>query len=165
MDLEILKQLQDLGYSKDQAEKIVTKDKVYFQSDVDNIVAKSVSGTKERYEKNFISKTDYDLLLSEHNNLKKEVKQSEVLNSFKKLSGNEKFFNDFIKIHPELLETETKDMDTVMKAKLSDSAWALSNEKPNLQDYGVSEKTSTDRNESDGTIYTKDWGAWLSPKK
>lgn len=165
MDLEIIKQLQDLGYSKDQAEKIVTKDKVYFQSDVDNIVAKSVSGTKERYEKNFISKTDYDLLLSEHNNLKKEVKQSEVLNSFKKLSGNEKFFNDFIKIHPELLETETKDMDTVMKAKLSDSAWALSNEKPNLQDYGVSEKTSTDRNESDRTIYTKDWVAWLSPKK
>lgn len=154
--MELIKQLQELGYSQEQAEKIVAKEKVYFQQDMDNIVAKAKASEKERVEKNFISKTDYEVLNSEYNNLKKEVKQNEILNNFKALGGNEKNFKDFMKIHNDLFETESKDIQAVMKTKLTESAWALINETPTLKDFGVSNSENTE-DSSYGTIYTNNW--------
>lgn len=154
--MELIKQLQELGYSQEQAEKIVAKEKVYFQQDMDNIVSKAKSSEKERLEKNFISKTDYELLNSEYNNLKKEVKQNEILNNFKALGGNEKNFNDFMKIHNDLLETDSKNIQAVMKEKLTQSAWALANETPQLKDFGISNSENTE-DSAYGTIYTNKW--------
>ena len=78
------------------------------------------------------------------------------MNNFKAIGGNEKNFKDFMKIHNDLFETESKDIQAVMKTKLTESAWALTNETPTLKDFGVSNSENTE-DSAYGTIYTNNW--------
>lgn len=153
--MELIKLLEELGYTNEQATKIATKDKIYFQNDVDNITSKVKETMTKNFEKSHISKSDYDLLQSDYSNLVKEVKGNAIKSAFTKMGGNEKYYDDFLKINDDLYKIEDNNLDNVLKDKLSKSTWALSKDTPSLEDFGFSNQEPED--DYDGTIYGKDW--------
>lgn len=156
-DLKTL--LSGLGYDDSQIDAIANKKKIYFQNDVDNIVIKKESSLKEKFEKNFIAKSEYDLLQSEHNNLVKDVKTKEIKESFVKNGGNEKYFEDYMKINSSLMEMEnTKINDHIVESQKINS-WAFNNKSTQNIPFNYQDTQATNQaSEFDGsTIYGKKW--------
>lgn len=152
MDLKSL--LLDLGYSENQVNSIINKEKIYFQQDVDNIVEKSKARFEEKRDRDYISKSDYDFLQSEHNNLIKEVKINSIKQSYLANGGNEKYFNDFMKVNEDLLAIDKNINETIIeRAKNND--WAFNKNTPTKAPYGYEDKLQKDPfDDFDGeTIY------------
>lgn len=150
---DLFNQLKGLGYSEDQIEAITNKKKIYFQNDVDNIVTKKETHLKEKMEKNFISKTDYDLLLSDYNNLSRDVKTNNVKQQFLQSGGKEEYFNDYLKINQHLLESGNnlqKDLSDTMNA----NKWAFNQTNTNIPQR-FQDNQKDDKNFDGTTIYGK----------
>lgn len=152
MDLKVL--LEKIGYNEDQINSIINKDKVYFQGDVDNITAKSKARFEEKRDRDYIAKSDYDTLQSEYNNLTNEFKKQSIKQSFLANGGNEKYFEDFMKVNEDLLSVD-KNLDNVIAQKQKTNDWAFTNKKPNQVPYGYQDKLQNDPlDDFDGeTIY------------
>lgn len=153
-DLKTL--LSGLGYDDSQIESIANKKKIYFQNDVDNIVFKKENSLKEKFEKNYILKTDYDLLQSEHNNLIKDIKTKNIKDQFIKNGGNENYFNDYMKINSNLMELEEKQINEHIVNSQKTNSWAFQN--TNIP-YNYQDTQNVDKsNQFDGqTIYGRKW--------
>lgn len=153
-DLKTL--LTELGYDDSQIESIANKKKIYFQNDVDNIVFKKENSLKEKFEKNYILKTDYDLLQSEHNNLVKDIKTKNIKDQFIKNGGNENYFDDYMKINSTLMDLEEKQINEHIVNTQKTNSWAFNNK--NIP-YNYQDTQSTDKsNQFDGqTIYGRKW--------
>lgn len=150
---DLFNQLKGLGYSEEQIEAITNKKKIYFQNDVDNIVTKKETHLKEKMEKNFISKTDYDLLLSDYNNLSRDVKTNNVKQQFLQSGGKEEYFNDYLKINQHLLESGNnlqKDLSDTMNA----NKWAFNQTNTNIPQR-FQDNQKDDKNFDGTTIYGK----------
>lgn len=150
---DLINQLKGLGYSEEQIEAITNKKKIYFQNDVDNIVTKKETHLKEKMEKNFISKTDYDLLLSDYNNLSRDVKTNNVKQQFLQSGGKEEYFNDYLKINQHLLESGNnlqKDLSDTMNA----NKWAFNQTNTNIPQR-FQDNQKDDKNFDGTTIYGK----------
>lgn len=150
---DLFNQLKGLGYSEEQIEAITNKKKIYFQNDVDNIVTKKETHLKEKMEKNFISKTDYDLLLSDYNNLSRDVKTNNVKQQFLQSGGKEEYFNDYLKINQHLLESGNnlqKDLSDTMNA----NKWAFNQTNTNIPQR-FQDNQKDDKNFDGITIYGK----------
>lgn len=150
---DLINQLKGLGYSEEQIEAITNKKKIYFQNDVDNIVTKKETHLKEKMEKNFISKTDYDLLLSDYNNLSRDVKTNNVKQQFLQSGGKEEYFNDYLKINQHLLESGNnlqKDLSQTMNA----NKWAFNQTNTNIPQR-FQDNQKDDKNFDGTTIYGK----------
>lgn len=152
--MEIKKLLLDLGYSENQVNSIVNKEKVYFQDDVDNIVSKSKERLEQKRERDYVSKADYDSLLSEHNNLTKEVKSNEIKQHFLANGGNEKYFNDFMKVNQNLFDIESSKISETIKLKSNENEWAFNNKATPKAPFGFDDNSNKGGNGFDGeTIY------------
>ena len=150
---DLFNQLKGLGYSEEQIEAITNKKKIYFQNDVDNIVTKKETHLKEKMEKNFISKTDYDLLLSDYNNLSRDVKTNNVKQQFLQSGGKEEYFNDYLKINQHLLDSGNnlqKDLSDTMNA----NKWAFNQTNTNIPQR-FQDNQKDDKNFDGTTIYGK----------
>lgn len=150
---DLINQLKGLGYSEEQIEAITNKKKIYFQNDVDNIVTKKETHLKEKMEKNFISKTDYDLLLSDYNNLSRDVKTNNVKQQFLQSGGKEEYFNDYLKINQHLLDSGNnlqKDLSDTMNA----NKWAFNQTNTNIPQR-FQDNQKDDKNFDGTTIYGK----------
>lgn len=155
MDLKNL--LSDLGYSNEQVDAIANKKKVYFQDDVDNIVAKSKDTLIEKYSRNYVAKSDYDLIQSEYNTLLKDVKTREIKDEFIKMGGNEKYFDDYIKINSNLMDLTPQELSKSMKETTTKNTWAFNTKKPDVP-FGYQDDPWTTDDGFDGeTIYSKSW--------
>lgn len=155
--MELKKLLADIGYNDDQIEAISSKKKIYFQNDVDNIVVKKETSLKEKFEKNFISKTDYDLLQSEHNNLLKDIKTKAIKDEFLKNGGNENYFNDYLKLNNQLMELEGEKLTQSVKQTQNQNSWAFGQKQKEVP-YFYRDNEQAPQSEFDGqTIYGKKW--------
>lgn len=160
--MDLKQQLASLGYSEGEIEAISNKKKVYFQDDVDNIVMKKENSLKEKFSKTHISKTDYDLLSSEHNNLVKEVRTNKFKDEFIKNGGIEKYFDQYMKLNKELMDLEGEDMTKGIQSSIDKADWAFSavDRRPNIpyqyQDTSAS-KDIAPANFDGKTIYGNTW--------
>lgn len=152
--------LSQLGYNDNQIDSIANRKKIYFQDDVDNIVSKSKETLTEKYNKNFVSKADYDLVQSEYNNLVREVKTKTIKDEFIKNGGNEKYFDDYMKINSQLMDLGDVELSKQIQESSLKNSWAFSNVATypkvpfGYQDKAAKEDGSTFDGE---TIYGKDW--------
>lgn len=84
--------------------------KVYSQLEVNKIVEEVKARRDAKFEKRlsqgYVSRSDYDNLLAQYDNLKNAKRQESVKELFKTNGGNEAAFNDFINNHKELLNKE-----------------------------------------------------------
>lgn len=128
---DLKQDLVNLGYSEEQATSIVSKEKVYFQNNVDDITSKVRTTTEEKYSKNYVPRDEYNSLI-------RELRTNNVKSEFIKNGGNENYFNDFLKVNDDLLSVEG-DVSKSVQTKLNNSPWARSHQ-PSLGDYGISEK-------------------------
>lgn len=156
-DLKTL--LSGLGYDDSQIDAIANKKKIYFQNDVDTIVFKKENSLKEKFEKNFISKADYDLLQSEHNNLVKDIKTKNIKDQFIKNGGNENYFDDYMKINSNLMDLEEKQINDHIVGTQKTNSWAFNNKQPTNIPYNYQDTQSADKSSQfDGqTIYGRRW--------
>lgn len=155
---ELKNLLTKIGYNEKQIESISNKQKIYFQDDVDNIVNKSKETLTDKYNKNFVSKTEYDLLQSEHNNLIKENKLKAIKDEFVKNGGNENYFKDYMDINKHLMELNDETLAKQVAESTNKQVWAF-NQKQNVP-YGYQDKSNNSNtgDEFDGeTIYGKKW--------
>lgn len=153
MDLKNL--LQNLGYDDNQIEAISNKKKIYFQNDVDNMMVKKETIMKEKFEKSFVSKTDYELLQSEYNNLKKDAQIRNVKDAFLKNNGKEEYFNDFLKVNDGILEMEGKQLQDTILNSSKQSKWAFNETQQNTP-YGYDDAEIKQDGGFDGnSIYGK----------
>lgn len=131
---DLKQQLINLGYSDEQSNSIVNKERVYFQNNVDDITNKVRTTTEDRYAKNYVHRDEY-------NSLVRELKTNNIKQEYLKSGGNEKYFNDFIKVNDDLYGDGG--MSRSLSQRLKDSPWALS-QNPKLEDYGINsdEKSS-----------------------
>lgn len=158
--MELKKLLSDLGYNDNQIEAITNRKKIYFQDDVDSIVTKKEYSLKEKFERNFVSKTDYDLLHSEHNTLLKNIKKEAIKKEFLNNGGNEKYFDDYMNLNQNLMDMEGKDINSHIKSSAQRNPWAFSEQPQNNTPYGYGDNDgqNTGDNNFDGqSIYGKKW--------
>lgn len=156
-DLKTL--LTGLGYDDSQIDAIANKKKIYFQNDVDNIVFKKENSLKEKFEKNYILKADYDLLQSEHNNLVKDIKTKNIKDQFVKNGGNENYFEDYMKINSNLMDLEEKQINEHIVNTQKTNSWAFNNKQNTNIPYNYQDTQNIDKsNQFDGqTIYGRKW--------
>ncbi len=126
--MDLKQQLQALGYNDGEIEAISNKSKVYFQNDVDNIVMKKENSLKDKFSKTYVSKADYDTLTSDYNNLVKDVKTKAIKEEFIKNGGNEKHFNDYLKINSQLMNLEDEALTKDIKSSVNRNSWAFTND-------------------------------------
>lgn len=153
--------LSKLGYNENQIESIANKNKIYFQDDVDNIVSKSKETLTEKYNKNFVSKADFDLIQSEYNNLVRDVKTKAIKDEFIKNGGNEKYFDDYIKLNSQLMDLGEQELSKQVQETTSKNSWAFNNigsSKPKVPFGYQDTDLKKDGDTFDGeTIYGKNW--------
>lgn len=156
MDLKNL--LSELGYNDEQIESIANKKKIYFQNDVDTIVQKKERSLLEKYEKNFIPKSEFDLLQSEYNNLNKNIKEKEIKQHFLDNGGNEKYFDDYLKLNPQLMDLDSDMLKDSINQSTQKNQWAFGIQQTNTP-FGYKDNIkSVDETTFDGqTIYGKVW--------
>lgn len=155
--MDLIKQLQDIGYSEAQATEIATKSrKVYFQEDMDNITAKVKSTVENQYSKNYIPKSEYDLLSAENLKMKTDLKQNTIRDLYIKNGGNEKYFNDFLKVNQGLLDQEGKTLENSILETKKNNSWAYGKETPTLADFG--KKDNVVKEPEVQGLYARDWG-------
>lgn len=156
--MPLKEELIALGYNDNQIESILSKKKLYFQEDVDNIIEKSKITIEGKIKDKFVSKDDYDLLNSSYNNLNKDMKTKSIKEVFTKVGGKgDKEFDSFLKLNEDLLDFEGNDLEKKLIDKATDFDWAFENTKnANVQDNQVL-KDLKDDNETlelvQGTIY------------
>lgn len=123
--MDLKQELKSLGYTDGEIEAISNKSKIYFQNDVDNIVMKKENSLKEKFSKTYVSKADYDTLNSDYNNLVKDVKTKNIKEEFIKNGGNEKFFNDYLKLNNQLMDLEAEALTKDIKGSVERNSWAF----------------------------------------
>lgn len=162
--MDLIKELQSLGYTEQQATEIATKSKkVYFQEDMDSITGKVKSVMENKIKSDYVSKTEYDLLVAETNKFKSDLKNKQIKDIYIQNGGNEKYFDDFLKINDNLLNVEEKDLNKSINDIKKSKPWAFNNE-PTLSDFGINE-TSTGDNEEITDIYGTNWNEILNRGK
>lgn len=158
MKEELIKALQEIGYSEEQVQSIVEKKKVYFQNQVDDITNKVRETALKNYSENYVSKEDFTNLETNYRNLQLEVKTNKIKEVFVKNGGIDNYFNDFIKLNGDLLEKEdNKQLEKTLIERNKTNPWAFKQEQVNLSDYGIKEdyKAQNDNLMSDYYNYEK----------
>lgn len=156
-DLKTL--LSGLGYNDNQIESIANKNKIYFQDDVDNIVSRSKETLTEKYNKNYVSKSEYDLIQSEYNNLVKDVKTRAIKDEFLKNGGNEKYFDDYLKLNNQLMDLGEKELTKQIQETTQKNSWAFNDMSAPKIPFGYQDKDARENGETfdNETIYGKNW--------
>lgn len=88
--------------------------KTYSQEEFDNAIASAKKRVEAKFEKAYVSKEEYDNLSAKYTELEHSAKQPYIKDAFEKLGGRKEAFNDFIKLNPNLYDTEIKDLESVI---------------------------------------------------
>lgn len=134
------------GVNEELATKITNENKLYSQSDLDNIVNKSKENYSKKVEKDYISRADFEKLQGEYNTLKTEKTISNLKSDYLRNGGIEPYFEDFLKLHGDLLENPQD-----LRNRLGRSGWAMNSPK-------APGETTPEEHQVIDNIYFKDWG-------
>lgn len=137
--------LMQNGVSEELATKITSENKMYSQSDLDNIVNKSKENYSKKVEKDFVSRSDFEKLQNEYNTLKTNETINNLRNDYLRNGGIEPYFNDFLKLHGDLVENPQE-----LKNRLGKSGWAMNS--PQAPKEGQPQEHQVIDN-----IYFNDW--------
>lgn len=86
----------------------------YTQSQVNDIVAEA----KNRVRSKMVEPAEYEKLVNELNEYKNKERLNSLKSEYQNLGGNEKFFDDFLKINPNIDASNIKDA-------MNKSAWVF----------------------------------------
>ncbi|MGL5204852.1 MAG: hypothetical protein ACRC63_01220 [Metamycoplasmataceae bacterium] len=105
------------------------ENKTYTQEDLDNIVSKAKANWQAKVERDYMPKTEYEILNHKHNELLSSVSKNTMKTEFLKRNGNEEAFEDFYNLSKEHLSSvDEKDLDKAFEDLSKTKTWAFNKE-------------------------------------
>lgn len=128
----------------------------YTQSDVDNIVNKA----KENMRKKLVDIAEYEKLANELSEIKNQQRVSQLEKIYLENGGNKTFFNDFLKVNPNINDKDVKD-------KMNSSPWVFMSADYNshIENQLSIVQNDFDENQVPGDLYEFDRLRALREKK
>lgn len=91
-------------------ETVKKEERVYTQSQLDDIIAKREATLYKNYSKNNVPKSEYEELNNKYQALNQKIKGEEIKKVFIENGGIEGSFEDFIQVNNMLYELEPKEL-------------------------------------------------------